>query len=61
MTAALQTLLAQNIGEYGAFAGLGSFINSAAAEAEILLSEPRTAVPIGLIVLVLAYFLLRRR
>lgn len=61
MTTPAQTVIAQNIGEYGAFAGVGAFIESASTEVELLMREPRTAVPIGLVVLVLAYFLLRRR
>jgi hypothetical protein len=54
-------LVAQNMGEYGALAGFSSVLNSFARLADDAVRNPRTTVPIVVAVLVVGYFLLRRR
>jgi hypothetical protein len=61
MTGDGQFLVAQTIGEYGALAGVAERLQSAAYWVEAALREPRSAVPIAIGVVVVAYFLLRRR
>ena len=61
MQGTAQLLLAQNLGEYGVLSGLAASFQSAAYHVEAALSEPRSAIPIVIGVLMLAYFLLRRR
>ena len=61
MTAPQPLLVAQNIAEYGALSGIASALQSVLYQAQAALQEPRTAVPVGLVVLVLAYLLIRRR
>jgi len=53
--------VAQNLGEYGALSGLGASLQAAAYQVEAALSEPRSAIPIVIGIVLLAYFLLRRR
>jgi len=54
-------VIAQNIGEYGALAGLASAFETVRYQVETAVSEPKTAVPLLAIAIVGAYFLLRRR
>jgi hypothetical protein len=54
-------LVAQNIGEYGALSGLASALDRFASAAEDVARNPHISVPLGIAVLVGAYFLLRRR
>jgi hypothetical protein len=54
-------LIAQTLGEYGALSRIGTGIGHLVDEARIALRDPTTATIAILIVIVLAYFLLRRR
>jgi hypothetical protein len=54
-------VIAQNIGEYGALAGLASAFETVRYHVETAISEPKTAVPLLVLAIVGAYFLMRRR
>jgi hypothetical protein len=54
-------LIAQNIGEYGALAGFASALDRFARFADDTVRNPQTSVPLVIVVLVVGYFLLRRR
>jgi hypothetical protein len=54
-------LVAQNIGEYGALAGFASILDRFARFADDAVRNPRSSVPVAVAVLVVGYFLLRRR
>ena len=54
-------LVAQSMGEYGALAGFGSLVDRFARFTDEAVRNPRTSVPIVVAVLVVGYFLLRRR
>jgi hypothetical protein len=54
-------LLAQSLGEYGALSGFTSALDRFGRFADDIVRNPRSSVPIGIAVLVIAYFLLRRR
>jgi hypothetical protein len=54
-------LVAQSLGEYGALAGFSSVVDRFSQLADDAARNPRTSVPIVIGVLVLGYFLLRRR
>jgi len=54
-------VIAQNLGEYGALAGGASALDRFLNAAERVVRTPETAVPLGLLVLIVGYFLLRRR
>jgi hypothetical protein len=54
-------LVAQAMGEYGALAGFASVVDRFARVADDAVRNPRTSVPIVVAVLVVGYFLLRRR
>jgi hypothetical protein len=54
-------LLAQSLGEYGALSGFTSALDRFGRLADDIVRNPRSSVPIGIAVLVIAYFLLRRR
>ena len=49
------------MGEYGALAGFGSLLDRFARFTDDAVRNPRTSVPIVVAVLVVGYFLLRRR
>jgi hypothetical protein len=54
-------LVAQTLGEYGALAGFASAVDRFARLADDVVRNPRSSVPIAIAILVLGYFLLRRR
>jgi hypothetical protein len=54
-------LVAQSMGEYGGLAGFGSVLDQFVRFTDDALRNPRTSVPIVVAVLVVGYFLLRRR
>jgi hypothetical protein len=54
-------VVAQNLGEYGAMAGLAAGFESAVNRAALALREPENAAMTALVVIVVGYFLLRRR
>jgi hypothetical protein len=54
-------LLAQSLGEYGALSGFTSALDRFGRLADDIVRNPRSSVPIGIAVLVIGYFLLRRR
>jgi hypothetical protein len=54
-------LLAQSLGEYGALSGFTSALDRFGRFADDIVRNPRSSVPIGIAVFVIAYFLLRRR
>jgi hypothetical protein len=58
---AVRLLIAQSLGEYGAMAGAASSLERFFQVAEETVRNPRTGVPLGIAVLIAAYFLLRRR
>ena len=57
----MSLLLAQNMVEYGALAGGASALERFLTAAEHAVRSPQTGVPIGLVVLLVAFVLLRRR
>jgi hypothetical protein len=62
MLAALDAILfAQALGEYGAMAGFASGLEAAANRVELAMREPENVALTAFVVLVLGYFLLRRR
>jgi hypothetical protein len=61
MNRAGDLLVAQNLGEYGALAGGGSGLQRLMDTAERAVRTPETAIPLGLLALAVAYFLLRRK
>jgi hypothetical protein len=54
-------VLAQNMAEYGALSGGASAFHRFLESADRVIRTPETGIPLGLVVLVAAYFLLRRR
>ena len=60
MNRAGDLLVAQNLGEYGALAG-GAGLQRLMDTAERAVRTPETAIPLGLLALAVAYFLLRRK
>jgi len=54
-------VLAQNMAEYGALSGGASALHRFLEAADRAVRTPETAIPLGLLVAVVAYFLLRRR
>jgi hypothetical protein len=54
-------LLAQNLGEYGALAGGASALQRFLDAADHAVRTPETAVPLAVVVVIVGYFLLRRR
>jgi len=54
-------LVAQSMGEYGALAGFGAVLDRFVRFTDDAVRNPRTSVPIVVAVLVVGYFLLRRR
>jgi len=54
-------VLAQNLGEYGALAGGAGALQRLLNAADHAVRTPETAVPLAVVVVILAYFLLRRR
>jgi hypothetical protein len=54
-------LLAQNLGEYGALAGGASALQRFLDAADRAVRTPETAVPLAVLVVIVGYFLLRRR
>ena len=55
-------VLAQNMAEYGSLAGgAASAFHRFLESADRVIRTPETGIPLGLVVLVAAYFLLRRR
>ncbi|MEO7271870.1 MAG: hypothetical protein ABIX28_08825 [Vicinamibacterales bacterium] len=54
-------VLAQNLAEYGALSGGASALHRFLNAAEHAIRTPETGIPLGLLALVVAYFLLRRR
>jgi hypothetical protein len=61
MTDDAPLLVAQTLGEYGALAGVAGRVQAAASWVEGALREPHSAIPIVIGVVIVAYFLLRRR
>ena len=57
----VRLLLAQSLGEYGALAGATSSIERFFQLADETVRNPHTGVPLGIVVAIAAYFLLRRR
>ena len=61
MGTAESLVLAQNLGEYGALAGGASALQRFLDAADHAVRTPETAVPLGILVVIVGYFLLRRR
>jgi hypothetical protein len=57
----VRLLIAQTLGEYGALSSVSSALERFFQLADEALRDPRSSVPIGIAVLIAAYFLLRRR
>ena len=59
--AVVHLLIAQSLGEYGGLAGAASSLERFFRLADETVRNPRTGVPLGIVVAIAAYFLLRRR
>ena len=58
---AVSMLLAQAAGEYGALSGIRSAFEGLWDQAQVALSQPKISIPVIAAVLLIGYFLLRRR